>query len=300
MKIIRNDGSIANALFTTATMELSQGRRFQITTVMDITLRKQMEQSLRVAKDQADSSNRSKSLFLANMSHELRTPLNAIIGFSEMMIAETFGALGHDKYKEYLTDVHSSAEHLLQIINEVLDMSKIEAGRIELEEEQVDMRELMESIVRMLDSRAFGNNVKLELLSDEQLPDLYADKRLLRQILINLAGNAVKFSKVDSTVTIRADLADNNEFHITVSDEGVGIPEDQIDQALEPFGQISDRADNSLHNGTGLGLPLAKAMVNLHGGFLEIKSTVGQGTDVFITFPAERTVIKTKKPTLAQ
>ena len=127
MKIIRKDGGVANALFTTATMELSQGRRFQITTVMDITLRKQMEQSLRVAKDQADAANRSKSLFLANMSHELRTPLNAIIGFSEMMIEETFGALGHEKYKEYLGDVHSSAKHLLEIINEVLDMSKIEA-----------------------------------------------------------------------------------------------------------------------------------------------------------------------------
>jgi two-component system cell cycle sensor histidine kinase PleC len=132
MKIIRKDGSIANALFTTATLELSQKRRYQVTTVMDITLRKQMEESLRLAKDQADTANRAKSAFLANMSHELRTPLNAIIGFSEMMIKETFGGLGHDKYKEYLGDVHASANHLLEIINEVLDMSKIEAGRIEL------------------------------------------------------------------------------------------------------------------------------------------------------------------------
>ncbi|MAF98335.1 MAG: PAS domain-containing sensor histidine kinase [Micavibrio sp.] len=293
MKIIRKDGAIANALFTTATMELSQSRRFQITTVMDITLRKQMEQSLRLAKEQADSSNRSKSLFLANMSHELRTPLNAIIGFSEMMIGETFGPLGHDKYKEYLTDVHASAEHLLGIINEVLDMSKIEAGRIELDEENVEIDLLLESVVRMLDSRAFGKNVKLELKCSENMPYMHADPRLLRQILINLIGNAVKFSKSGASVRIDAEAKINGSLVITVSDDGVGIPEDKIEQAMEPFGQVSDRADDAQHQGTGLGLPLAKAMVELHGGKLDIKSVLDEGTDIIISFPPDRIIEKT-------
>ncbi|MBX2833686.1 MAG: PAS domain S-box protein [Micavibrio sp.] len=290
MKIIRADGSVANALFTTATMELSQSRRFQITTVMDITLRKQMEQSLRVAKDQADSSNRSKSLFLANMSHELRTPLNAILGFSEMMIDETFGPLGHAKYKEYLGDVHSSANHLLEIINEVLDMSKIEAGRIDLDEEEIEVSEMIASTLRMLDSRAFGKNVRLEAVYPENLPMLFADPRLMRQIMINLVGNAVKFSHANSTVTVEVDVHFDKALTIIVRDQGVGIPADKINEALEPFGQVYDTADNSLHQGTGLGLPLAKAMTRLHGGTLEIKSQVGKGTAIYVHMPSERSL----------
>ena len=290
MKIIRKDGSIAAALFTTATMELSQGRRFQITTVMDITLRKQMEHSLRVAKDQADSSNRSKSLFLANMSHELRTPLNAIIGFSEMMIAETFGALGHEKYKEYLTDVHSSAEHLLGIINEVLDMSKIEAGRIELDEDKIDMKELIESVTRMLDSRAFGNDIVLESDMDEKPMIMFVDPRLIRQVFINIIGNALKFSKTGDAVHVIATITDEDELIVKVIDQGKGIPEDKIDQALEPFGQISESDEAEPKQGTGLGLPLAKAMMQLHGGSLDIISKEGEGTTVVLAFPHNRMI----------
>ncbi len=291
LKMIRKDGSIANALFTTATLELSQKRRFQVTTMMDITLRKQMEETLRLAKDQADAANRAKSTFLANMSHELRTPLNAIIGFSEMMIKETFGALGHPKYKEYLGDVHASARHLLEIINEVLDMSKIEAGRIELDESEVDMRELVASVTRMMASRAFGNNLKLQMHVPENLPNLYADQRLLRQILINIVTNAVKFSKQGGTITIHACTLNDGRVQVDISDEGVGIPKSKIKQAMEPFGQVSDRPENAQHQqGTGLGLPLAKAMVELHDGSLNLESEVGQGTTVFITFPAYRII----------
>jgi two-component system cell cycle sensor histidine kinase PleC len=290
MKLIRKDGSVANALFTTATLELSQKRRFQVTTIMDITLRKQMEQSLRMAKDQADAANRAKSVFLANMSHELRTPMNAIIGFSEMMIKETFGPLGHDKYLEYLNDVHGSAQHLLEIINEVLDMSKIEAGRIEMDEGEVELPELIASVMRMMGSRAFGSDVSLKSDISETLPNLQGDGRLVRQVLINLVTNAVKFSKSGDTVTVSAYVLDDGRLQIKVTDEGVGIPKDKIKQAMEPFGQVTDRAENANFQGTGLGLPLAKAMVDLHDGTLRLDSEINQGTTVYVNFPSYRII----------
>lgn len=290
LKIIRKDGGIANVLFTTATLELSQKRRFQVTTFMDITLRKQMEESLRHAKDQADTANHAKSAFLANMSHELRTPLNAIIGFSEMMIKETFGPLGHVKYREYLGDVHASARHLLEIINEVLDMSKIEAGRIELDESEFDLRELIASVTRMMASRAFGNNVRLEMDISEGLPSLFADQRLVRQILINIVTNAVKFSNHGGRIVIGAHSRDDGGVCIEIADDGVGIPKSKIDRAMEPFGQVSDGPDKAQQQGTGLGLPLARAMAELHDGSLTLESEQGVGTTVSITFPAYRVI----------
>ena len=290
MKILRKDRSNANVLYTTAALELSNGRRFQVTTVMDISLRKQMEISLRVAKEQADAANQAKSTFLANMSHELRTPLNAIIGFSEMMMKSTFGPLGNDKYVEYLGDIHLSARHLLEIINEVLDMSKIEAGRLELDEDTFDVAQLIQAVARMMDSRAFSGGLKIKQFVPADLPPLYADPRLVRQILINLVGNAVKYSNPGGTIEMRALLAPDGSMQMIVTDQGIGIPHDRIKDALEPFGQVSQPVETRGIQGTGLGLPLAKAMVELHGGSLELESEVNFGTMVTVDFPPVRVV----------
>ena len=291
VKMLRKDGGIANILFTSATLTLSQNRKYLVTTVMDITLRKRMEHFLRVAKEQADAANHAKSNFLANMSHELRTPLNAIIGFSELMMKETFGPVGNEKYKEYTVDIHMSAEHLLSIINEVLDMSKIEAGRLELVEEALDIRKMIDSVCRMMVSKIFASNIDIVQQVDDDLPPVCADYRLMRQTLINLIANAIRYSPKDGKITILAKMdKKSGGLLMSVEDQGVGISEDKIHKALEPFGQVDDNSDmRDLHRqGTGLGLPLAKAMVEMHGGSLEIQSESGKGTCVQIMMPEKR------------
>ncbi len=293
-RLLRADGTTANALYTSAALELSQRRKFQVTTIMDITLRKQMEISLRVSKDQADAANHAKSAFLASMSHELRTPLNAIIGFSEIMMNEAFGPIGTRKYIEYLQDVHLSARHLLEIINEVLDMSKIEAGKVELDEQVFNVGELLQSVSRMMVSRAFSANISLDTSVMQGLPLLRADPRLIRQVLINLVSNAIKFSGRGDTIRVSAELRPDGDLQIVVKDEGIGIPSDKIREALEPFGQIHDSSVARDQQGTGLGLPLAKAMVELHGGTLRLQSEENVGTTVTIDLPSRRLVSQNK------
>lgn len=290
MRVLKKDGNIANTLFTSATLRLSQNRKFLVTTVVDITLRKQMEHSLRMAKDQADAANRAKSTFLANMSHELRTPLNAIIGFSELILKNTFGPIGSPKYAEYLTDIHMSAEHLLEIINEVLDMSKIEAGRLELYEELFSVEDVAESVVRMMASRIFSNDITIEAHIQPNLPNLYADNRLVRQILINILSNSVKFSKSKGVIRLETEMLEDGRLQIRIRDQGIGIEQHKMARVLEPFGQVNDQPEHRGQEGTGLGLPLAKAMMELHGGRLLIASEPGIGTTVSLNFPKERVI----------
>ena len=288
IQIQGHDGELANALTSTVMLELSEGRRFLISTIVDITELKAMQESLRLAKDQADMANRAKSAFLANMSHELRTPLNAIIGFSDMMKSGTLGMIENPNYIEYLGDIHFSATHLLSIINDVLDMSKIEAGKMKLAETAFDISGLMDSVRRLMTTKAEEKNISIKLETTEDTPFLHADERLVRQILINLLSNSLKFSPEHSTITMRS-LVEPGALIVSVMDEGIGIPEELLAEVVEPFGQVDDPKLNK-GQGTGLGLPLAKAMMELHDGELELISAHGQGTTVICRFPESRMV----------
>ncbi len=251
----------------------------------DITHRREEEERLRDARDVADSANRSKTEFLANMSHELRTPLNAIIGFSEALDREIYGELGNDRYKEYAQDIHSSGIHLLNIINDILDLSKIEADKFELAEEVVGIEETIDTVMRIVAPRADQAGVKLERHVADGL-GVRCDERAMKQILINLLSNAVKFSREKTTV--RVDVTETQTaLRIAVIDQGIGMAPEDIPEALEPFRQI-DGTLTRTYEGTGLGLPLARRLTELHGGELTIESARGEGTSVFVDLPLER------------
>jgi signal transduction histidine kinase len=244
------------------------------------------KQIIRVEESEANAilASQAKSEFLANMSHELRTPLNAIIGFSEMLGAGYFGPV-NDKQKERVQDINLCGTHLLQLISDILEFSKGEAGKLELNEEEIDMKRSVEEAVRIVAERARAKHITL--LSDlaEPLPHLFGDKRKLRQILLNLLSNAIKFTPTGGTITIGARLDTQGQFQLSVIDTGVGIAEEDIPKALAVFGQVHR---SQSHEGTGLGLPLCKMFAELHGGKLLLSSTVGEGTTVKILFPSER------------
>jgi signal transduction histidine kinase len=255
--------------------------------IFDITDRKQAEGDLRRAKDAAEAANEAKSQFLAHMSHELRTPLNAIIGFSEVMLSELLGPLGTPQYRTYAADIHQSGSHLLGVINDILDLSKIEAGRQELHEEECDIGEVVAETLRLIGNRAAAQSVKIEVNLQPNLPKLRADLRMIKQILLNLLSNAVKFTPAGGVVNLSAANAAGGGLCLIVRDTGIGIPTDQLGRVLEPFVQV-EGAFSRKYAGTGLGLPLSKTFAELHGGTLEIVSTVDTGTTVTVTFPKER------------
>jgi PAS domain S-box-containing protein len=291
MQLMRKDGTLADAQATVALLQLSQNRPFMVVTIRDQTEKKNMMRYLKRAKEDADSANKAKSAFLANMSHELRTPLNAIIGFAEVMKNGIFGAIDNSKYQEYLSDIHFSARHLLEIINDVLDMSKIEAGKVDLVESDVDLSEVLESVMRIMGDRAHAAGVHLDFRVEDGVPHVRGDQRLLRQILINLVSNAVKFSAPGDAVHVHARNIGDQQVRLHVKDEGCGIPESMIEHVMKPFGQVKDPRRND-GQGTGLGLPIARAMAELHGGRLTINSVENQGTEVFLDLPAHRAVTR--------
>ena len=264
-------------------------RRVFIYTFRDITERKLVEAAQERARELAEAANRAKTEFLANMSHELRTPLNAIIGFSEVIKSQAFGPVGAPQYLEYLGDIHTSGKHLLAIINDILDMSKIEAGELKPIEAKFQLAGVVNSCLRLIADRAAKGTVTVESDVRDDLPLVYADERMIKQMLLNLLSNAVKFTPENGQVTIEAGLGSTGELAIAVRDTGIGIAPEHMDLVLQPFGQADTKLERK-YEGTGLGLPLVKAMTELHGGRLDIASTPGQGTTVTITLPAARLV----------
>jgi PAS domain S-box-containing protein len=254
--------------------------------LQDVTNRIRTEENLREAKDQAEVANRAKSEFLANVSHELRTPLNAILGFSEIMQLGMFGPLGAPQYHAYAKDVHDSGQLLLDIINDILDLSKIEAGRMELFPEAVEARDIFESCLRLVAGRAQANSVTLHADLPAELPKLRVDPRAVRQMLTNLLTNAVKFTPKGGRVLLSA-RADGDQVELAVADTGIGIAAKDIAKVLEPFGQ-ADNPHSRRQQGTGLGLPIVKALVEQSGGAFRIDSKLDAGTTVALRLPAVR------------
>jgi signal transduction histidine kinase len=237
-----------------------------------------------VAKDAAERANRSKSMFLANMSHELRTPLNAVIGFSEMMHTEVFGPLGDKRYREYTSLVRGAGQHLLDLINDILDMSKIEAGKQELHREKLNISDLARETLELMREQASNGHVSLETDLSASPAFVSADRRSMKQILLNLLSNAVKFTPRGGRVTVQA-FSSGDHVILSVSDTGIGIPAEQIYRLGNPFIQIRNNAGTT-QTGTGLGLALVRALTEMHDGAFRIESVEGQGTTVILTFPA--------------
>jgi two-component system cell cycle sensor histidine kinase PleC len=241
------------------------------------------------ARARAEEANQAKSRFLATVSHELRTPLNAILGFSEIMRSEILGAHANPVYKEYASDIHQSGQHLLNLINEILDISRIESGRYELHEASLSLAAVVADCQQLLRLRSETKGLRIVEDFEPHLPRLFAEERALRQICLNLLSNAIKFTPAGGTITLALGETREGGQFLSVKDTGPGIPADDIPRVLKSFGQGS-LAHQTAEGGTGLGLPIAKGLTELHGGTFELKSRPGQGTEVVVTFPRDRVI----------
>ncbi len=248
-----------------------------------------------LARRRAEEANLAKSRFLATMSHELRTPLNAILGFSEVMKGELFGAHIVASYKEYSNDIHASGHHLLMLINEILDLSRIEAGRFELKEEPVALDHIVEDCRHLLALRAKKRHIAITEAVEPSLPRLWADERAVRQVTINLLSNAIKFTPHGGSIRIRIGWTVDGGQYLAVRDTGPGIPEEEIPVVMSSFGR-GTLAQKNAEEGSGLGLPIVKGLVELHGGVFTLKSKPGEGTEVIVIFPPRRVIETSVSP----
>lgn len=288
VEIRRRDGRTLWVAISARIIRNNDGRAIAFQgSVRDITQWRQDRAALEKAVAAAEMANRAKSEFLTNMSHELRTPLNAIIGFSEIIATEAMGPLTNRAYREYAHDIHDSGQTLLALINDILDLSKIQAGRKELAERLIDIPRLIRSSLRLVAERADKGEVLLETAIDTDLPPVRGDEVALKQILSNLLSNAVKFTPPGGRVTCGARVEADGAMSIFVQDTGIGMSEKDMATAMEPFRQIEGSHSRSA-GGVGLGLPLVKALADLHGGTARLESTIDVGTLVTITLPPDR------------
>lgn len=296
--ISRRIASDKPAALTDGFIITDEGRYYGVASALDLMAtsvamadlrawqREEAQQQAEAAQRQAEQANRAKTAFLANASHEIRTPLNAIMGFAELLQQEIAGPLGAPVYREYANDIVTGGQHLMELINDLLDLSKAEENRMELAEALVELPRVVIMTLRLLEERAAGHQVQLRNEVPRDLPPILADGRKVRQMILNLLSNAVKFTLPGGTVTVSAQSHPDG-LALVVADSGVGMTEAEMARALEPWGQI-DHALNRKLIGTGLGLPLTKRLIELHGGRLEMTSQPGAGTSISLIFPARR------------
>ena len=295
-RIIRQDGEIRDMEIRFEMVADAAGApALMLGVCQDITERKRAEEAMRAAKQEAELASRAKSEFLANMSHELRTPLNAVIGFSEIISSESLGPVGTPKYREYAADINDSGQHLLDLINDMLDLSKIESGAVELSENAIDVPALVASVITLVKERAERAGIDLVEDIPGDLPQLHGDNRKIKQILVNLLTNAIKFSDRGGRVTLGVWCRPDTEYVFRVADCGIGIAPEDIAKALAPFGQVGNHLHRS-SEGTGLGLPLTRALIEIHGGTMDLQSEPGVGTTVTVRFPAQRIRVTEESP----
>jgi signal transduction histidine kinase len=281
----RSEGNVSRP-FERGDQELIEGA---LSVYADIVYRKQVEGDLRAAKREADEARAGQSTFLASLSHELRTPLNAIIGFSEVIRDGLLGSPAMAKYTEYAADIHDSGHHLLSLINDILDLSRMEKGEIVLYEEKVDLIDIITATMNSMKPLADKKGLSLDAAINQKLPRVRVDPRRLRQILTNLLGNAIKFTPPGGRVEVRATARAGQSLILEVEDTGIGIAPQDIPKALKPFRQL-DNVYSRLYSGSGLGLPICKSLIEHHGGSLELRSQPDHGTTVTIELPPERVV----------